>query len=307
MKKLILSIFVLIVGASLFFGFKKNEAEKNLLAPINMTLNGVDESTATQMIDNFSIKYDKDKGLKSVSAFYRVGQIDSIRKLLELEHADPKVKTDGLRIYLGSDRPAGTKLNVKILLVSTKEKTATPLHLSTHGDYYPHPSGMLSTHEIGIAVRDHGQNVLRAGGRLYSRWSIKILSACKNPSLHYLRGDSAHKWVRARYEKGGKDDSPYSTISDWFSYEFIDAFFKAITDPVNKYSGLRIYLARGPRDEQNKIRDVFILVPTKKSITGRNVDNFNCLEDLPGVHFPSDSLTSEGGYDKGELCPYKCN
>lgn len=314
MKKLVFGSPALILVFFLFFNLKKASPIKKLLPPVNVTLNGMDGPMAVQMIKNFTDNdnYTRDKGLKSVSAFYNITQIAAIQKLMEIEHIDPMIKMDGIRIYLASSNAptsSNTKLNINIFLVSTKAKTSTPNHTSKHGDYYLHVGGILSSSEVGIPVDDKGSEVLAMGGSLYGESPTGPSHVCQNPSGHYIKGGLAQQWVRARYENGEKDDSPYNTISDWFRYDFIHEFFKAITDPNNNYSGLRIYLANGPLDDHDNKRDVLILVPTKKSSDGKlDMDNYDCLEDLPGVHFPiSDTSGFDGGYDKGELCPFNCN
>lgn len=314
MRKLIFGSLALVLVFFLFFNFKKAGTIKKSLAPVNVTLNGMDGPMAVQMISNFADNgnYTKDNGLKSVSAFYNIVQIAAIQKLMEIEHLDPTLKMDGIRIYLASNNAptsSSAKLNINVFLVSTKPKTPTPNHTSEHGDYYLHIGGILSTSEVGVPVDDKGGEVLALGGSLYGDSPISPAHLCAKPSEHYIKDGLAQKWVRARYENGDKDDSPYNTISDWFRYDFIHEFFKAITDPNNHYSGLRIYLAKGPLDDNGNKRDVLILVPTKKSLDGKiDIDDYDCLEDLPGVHFPRpDTSGFDGGYDKGELCPFNCN
>lgn len=317
MKKLIIGIFGLLIAIQFCFNLKSSKI-KSKPPLVDVTLNGVDEAIARQAINNFANNYDLDTGPKSFSVFYNIDQIRAMNTVLKAENGDQRIKTDGVRMYLGSDQPVSgnTKLTLDFFLVSTREKaTVNPNHTSTHVDYYIHTGGVLSTTEIGV-VSQSASTVVGQGGTLYGG-TAPTDGRCTHPGTHFLPTGVAYEWVRARRGAGG-DVSAYNTKSEWFPFCFISNFFEALD--VNGYSGLRIYLAEG-YILNGVARDVFILVPTKKSADLKSdIDSYDCLEDLRGTTLCNDTALLKilrhnkfvipktgAGYDKGELCPDNCN
>jgi len=314
MKKLVFGVFAVLITAFLLPGFKNKSSKPRLPATVQQTLDGVDELTARQMINNFANNYDLDTGPKSVSIFYPISQINTINNLLIAENANASIATTGVRFYLGSNQPldGATKLNVSILMVSTMGRQApNSNHSSTNGDYYIHAAGILSTTEIGVPTDDNGAGVLKQGGLLYGANPPAPSVLCSKPSPHYLAEGLAYSWVQKRYENSSTDDpSAYNTKSEFFSYCFINSLFTTLIN--NNYSGLRVYLGEGT-DKNGNLRDLFILVPTKL-VNGQNQDDYDCLENLNPNFCRADSGSSPhftngagGGYDEGELCPDVCD
>jgi len=281
------------------------------------TLNGIDSARATLMIATFAQYYDKDISDKSVSAWYSKDQIKNIYDILIAEESKG---ADGVRIYFGCDPPStgSTKLKTSILLVSTKGRTISPpdANKSDHGDYYAHETSALGS-QTGNAIDDDAGNVYSQGGLLYGS-VMPGKDTCKDPSKHYINVQLAYNWVQNRRENNGKNDkSPFNTKSEWFPMCFIKGIFGTIVNGNNGsvFSGLRIYLGKGFKDENDKIRDVFVLVPTTQS----NADFYRCLEDIANSPFctvPQQFNHSDSknmlypmlaAYNNGELCPTHCN
>src|SRR6185437_5134178 len=98
------------------------------------TLNGVDYRQATKMMNDYHCDHPGDSDPKSASVWFTRGQVDTMRRVL----LEQKGAIDGVRFYLGEKSKNGTKLEIKILLITTKEKNPKPLPAddnSIHEDY----------------------------------------------------------------------------------------------------------------------------------------------------------------------------
>jgi hypothetical protein len=335
MKKLLIGMLTLLITASFYHGYKNVHSEKKPPTPEKKTLNGFDQQRALDMISNFKNRYANDNGRKSISAWYSKADIQNMLDLLTTEGNDPAIRTDGVRFYFGSETPTGTtKLDVKILLVSTKPKAPVlPDHASAHGDYYDHTSVYLnSTNITGDAINDNAARILREGGLLYAVNSPALNVTCPNPNPHLILNADAYNWVQRRHDKDDhgvpplREKSAYNTESEWFDICFITSLFTAVVNPANNLDGIRIYLANGREEPATVKRDVFILVPTRTNGVVHQ-DAYDCLNlvrtsicDLPGnapaqgTHIPGGPRVGvrtfrsmDGGYDIGQLCPYNCN
>ncbi|HEY9001159.1 MAG TPA: hypothetical protein VIM89_07390 [Mucilaginibacter sp.] len=306
MKKLVFGIFVVLI-ASLFGCNKNKQIKASISIPVNKTLNGYDYSRALKMIDNFYKLKDSDISNKSVSLWLSKEQINSIDTLLQSEAKADSGLTDGIRFYFGCDKPLSTtKLEVSILLVSTKKRTPPSAGLSTHGDYYNHIADFLSG-----SFGDVSDDSAPPGALLYDSnipCSASDDTCNSSTSYHYLNCDTTYKWVQAHIKS---DKNPINTRSEWFSLCFIHSINLALQNSANKLDGIRVYLGKGYLDKlSHTIRDVFILVPTYSS-GNSHTDYYHCLEDL-GQSICDSSYSHNkyfffGGYDNGELCPNNCD
>jgi len=324
MKKSLLLISLLLIATSLVVAFKpktKNAHLTVLSRPpiVYKTLNGIDSASAVQMIATFARYYEKDISDKSISTWYSKDQIRDIYKILNDEESKG---ADGIRIYFGCDPPSpgSTELKTSILLVSTKGRTISPPDetKSDHGDYYAHETSALGR-PTGDAIDNDADNVYNQGALLYGS-VMPGQDTCEEPSKHYINIPLAYNWVQQRREGNGKNDkSPLNTKSEWFPMCFIKGILGTIVNGNNGsvFSGLRIYLGKGFKDEKNKIRDVFVLVPTTSTSIG-DADFYRCLEDISKTPFcsvPQEFYHSNSKnmlyamlavYDNGELCPTHC-
>ncbi|GAC1312736.1 MAG: hypothetical protein NVSMB24_34810 [Mucilaginibacter sp.] len=331
MKKLIFGICIVMSVASCGGNNKsdKNQTQSDssqaqrkraLTLPITKTLNGFDESKATKMISDFANSFtvdgnrvSTDVGKKSVYTWYSCADIKKIYDLL----IDEKAKADGIRIYFGCDpkSPGSTKLKVHLFMVSTKKRTAPPDPIgngSNHIDYYDH-SGPFSTYlngtsPFGDGVDDDAANGPKNGALLYDKPNTTTAQFPTTPCIdndnHYIPNDIALKWVQKRGDSHTttSDPSGYNTRSEWFDYPFIKKLFGIIIN--NQFSGLRIYLGKGQVDAQGRVRDVLILLPTKK-VGGIDKDDYECITGFSNNPFKS--AKSIFASDNGELCPDVCN
>ncbi|MDB5123933.1 MAG: hypothetical protein JWP94_2062 [Mucilaginibacter sp.] len=342
MKKLVIGMLTLLITASFYQGYKK-PLSTSRQAPFQKTLNGYDRQRALGMISNFKGRYAKDYGLKSISAWYSKADIQNMLDLLTKEGNDPNILTDGVRFYFGSETaPGTTKLDVKILLVSTMAKTpVAPDHTSQHGDYYDHTANYLGSANVtGDAMQDAAGHVFQNRGLLYGSQSPIPNVKCPNPDAHLILGNDAYNWVQRRHDKDDngipplRDKSAYNTESEWFDICFISSLFSAVVNPNNNLDGIRVYLGNGRKvkNQPPTKRDVFILVPTRAK-GSYHQDAYDCLNIVPtslcalniGGRFLKTKLTPvqlklrfkskyfvtpyflDAGYDIGELCPSICN
>lgn len=342
MKKVVIGILTLLITASFYQGYKK-VLSTSRQASVKKTLNGYDYQRALDMISNFKKRYTNDHGLKSISAWYSKADIQNMLDLLTKEGNDTNILTDGVRFYFGSETALGTtKLDVKILLVSTKAKTpVAPNNTSLHGDYYDHADTYFGSANVtGDAMQNAAAQMLQNGGLLYNAQSPIPNVTCLNPDAHLILGNDAYNWVQRRHDKDDngipplRDKSAYNTESEWFDICFISSLFSTVVNPNNNFDGIRVYLGNGRKIKNQPLtkRDVFILVPTRAK-DSYHQDAYDCLNlvrnslcDLHiGGRFLKTKLTPvqlnlrfkskyfvtpyflDAGYDIGELCPSICN
>src|ERR1700744_2376868 len=180
MKKLVFGIGIALVGL-IIEADTCNSSKKPSTATakvVQKALNGYDQDRALAMIDDFKVFKDSDISTKSISVWFSKEQINSMDTLLQNE---AKInKADGIRIYFGCDPPlASTKLQVSMLIVSTKTRTPTG-SLSAHEDYYNHTADFLSHGNFGDLSDDSF-----APGALLNNPKQPCSSAddsCKKPS-----------------------------------------------------------------------------------------------------------------------------
>jgi hypothetical protein len=334
MKKLVFGIIIVLFTASC--GGNKNNSEKSKADSIKMkaqvtqpppppgfTLNGVEQTKATRMIENFKKDLPADLNTaKAVSVWYNINDIRYMNNLIIAE----KKKMDGVRIYFGCDDPAagtGAKITPVIFLVSTKQRDPTVSGISDHEDYYDHISNVLPVgSELGELPNYDGGDAYTKGALLYGP-KIPDTVICNAPkSYHYVSVLDAYNAVKRHRGNTQTDDlTAYNTRAEWFDLCFINSTFNAILNPHNGLNGLRIYFGKGIKGPNRTDPDVFILVPTKNG-GGYPTDTYKCLEDLESFactydwtsaftgnkdHDAKISFLKVAGYDKGELCPFSCN
>lgn len=258
----------------------------------NVSLNGLDQTSAQNMIKYFCKTKGHDTSPTPNSYWFNKDELHSVVSLMKSEIANSDESKYGIRVYFASDPSVTTPpFNTSIILVSTFDSLNTPPNKSKHRDYYEHnfqsPPVYIGQINSGAKVR---------GARLYKKNKPCTSGDCGTSStLHYLNCENSYKAVK----EFGADT--INTVSEWFDFRFIEALDGAIYNNT-KLDGLRIYFAKGKRYDYPEERHFFVLTPTKKRFLSRKNHNdyYKCL---PGI----DMKELKGYYDNGELCPNNCD
>ena len=329
MKKILIILGVISFIASCRSNNKSDSADsnKNKLAalkngvtqptPVSATLDAVDSATAVHMIDTFKKYKDQDQNAKAITVWLSKEQLYNIDTLLQSE---AKTKgTNGIRLYFGCNPPPKetTKLDVSILMVSTRERISPPDPAgggSPSIDYYAHVATFLNSGQLETP----GQGDKTAGAELYYPTPC-AKDICNGGGVHYIDCRNAHDFVHNR----SGVNYPINTCSEWYNLCWIHSLFQAIyTNKGYHINGLRIYVGYGnnPQDT-TKWRDFFVLAPTYDN-KGTPTDFYECLEDFTNLCDSSKLFSNYSrspkiksglkpfwmaDYDKGELCPNTCN
>jgi hypothetical protein len=295
----------------------------NTAVTSGVTLNGVDKTLATKMINAFKADYLNDYGQKSFSAWYSKVEIHQMLSILNNE-----ATADGLRIYFGENSKSGAKLNLQLLLLVTKPlfPSSTDPKISTHEDYFS--SNGSKTNKLGLDFNESETTVYNIGGLFYNDQKPNFPNNCTINNNHQIIADSAYSRIQKRDGEVNKMQT-YHTISEWYDINFIMALFTAIDKSSSNpnLDGLRIYLGTGlvTNSISNKLelKDMLFLVPTHTDAKNPNMhhDDFSCLDlnifskskttSQTKATVISSKATTKGSssyvYDNGELCLPNCN
>ncbi|HVS94361.1 MAG TPA: hypothetical protein VHE59_20125 [Mucilaginibacter sp.] len=292
----------------------------------SISLNGIDQQTASAMITHFAAHKDSDKNPLTVSVWLSKQMVHNMVLLLEAERSsqtptqgtgiDTADKTlgltDGVRIYFASDPAINTyPLKTSIILVSTKdaglstEPVASCKSGRKHADYYPHASNaaLFNSGSInGVVCND---NNTCNGAALYSTcYNCVPDLTCQSLLPHSVSRDQAEMMVHSFKHH------PINTTSEWFDL----ALWEAI-DADTVHTGIRIYFGTNRYDSVNTYtskRDALVITTTKTDpATGANVDYFDCAisrtyQRLYGGRYFKGRWAGPP-QDNGELCPNSCN
>jgi len=271
---------------------------------VRKTLNGYNERDALNMINYCYRKFihKPDACTKSLCVWFKKDDIKKMYAVLRQESYGVDA-ANGVRFYLGLDsaNDNGKFHQFKLLLVTTRMLAKPPKDpkTSSYVDYFVHYTNKLDK-KMGDPY--YCQQKPDDGALLYTNNTLTGYDCPYGTNLsgHELQLKTAQGCARARM--GSK--TPFTTLSDTFDIVFIKWLFSIIAEN-RSFTGLRVYLGYGCTGAKtDPSKDIFMLVPTSKTDNSNRVDNFQCLEKIKP--YPIPHLT-DGGYDKGELCPDNCD
>jgi len=298
MKKLLLlfSAALFLVSCKPKTGDQATQKALDGEQPEGVTLNGVKESEALQMMANFKASMSSNSGPKVVNYILNKEMVLNIVKLLNTE------KTGGVRIYFGK-RNGST--NIELLLVSSKyDHTDPETGEKKYSDYYAHDMThalFADLNKLKIIEFD-GKD---PGAELYDPNSDNRRDAtCFTPDMDdYLDKGFAKKAI------AGFGNHAFNTEAVLFSTATLYNMAKE-----KDCDGIRVYMATYPKlydVTKYKERDTFVLTTAKKDgrlYNGQEVykDYFDCQDekakDLVAPLKPYGDIKNNGS-----LCPYNCN
>jgi hypothetical protein len=287
MKRSIFSLFALSV---LILSCRKNQTEQHASSgkTLEITLNGIDKTTARKEIEYFDTQKANDPTPLSTSIWFDRSMIQHMAELLNSEHAD------GIRIYFISAFAESAPLKNSIAMVSTKAWGKNPdVRSGTyHRDYYEHSATAALFSNIKTINGLISHNITDDGMLLYNTCTTCTPDvAPNNENPHQLTRQAAEKMAQ------GFGGHPISATSEWFDLKL----FQSFAEDKNT-DGLRIYFATKTTGMSQPGSDAFVLIKTIPSSTpGTHIDYFGS----PGVN--RYKVVADGGQDEGELCPPNCN
>lgn len=286
-----------------------NNVEKLMVLPtcqttIKETLNGIDSTTAANMISEFGKNVYKKQKLKKLNFWFKKSVVVDILTVIKAEKS-AGIKVDGIRIYFVGDPKNPT--NKSILLVTT---TGSGIDSLPHKDYYSHcaDAALFSNQDRFGQYFDSTS----ADARLYTiqNGNEDDLNCAFGTHPNYILRDSAKNMVK-RF-----GNANINTKAEWLPTQV----FQDIADDVVS-DGMRIYYAghsAKPNKQNNKNRDAFVIVTTKPDPknSSNHIDFFYCTKSAeklnnkmsaaPKVPFKINSVLT-AAQDNGGLCPNNCN
>ncbi len=247
-------------------------------APANLSMNGIPESEAIQMIKDF--RTDSTINQPQASIWFSEEFIDA---LLQTANSSP-VKIDGVRIHMAKR----DNKNTVVVLLTTKIGPST-IHIGhdIHKDIFmPHSSILSST-----GVKNEDSYDRPNGADLYTK--TECISNCTGVgSENYVECNTAKTWVE-NFTTHYQRSKLVNLRSSWYNIKLFQKLQDELrAGSIDKSDGVRLYFARSTKDKH-----VFILVPTTKMTSGGHQDNYKCYLNF----------INKDTYDRGEECTPFCD